>query len=247
MSGKVADLKRLLPAAAVVVWIIFLPSVIPIAILVQAALVGAALGFVAFVALYQSLTAGRWRRSRVGRNVMALMFVGAALLTLAVVREFFDFLDSYLEYVRYGSFALIGIVVWWRIVLLIAEQAEADSERLYDQEDPMTETPPPWYRYAAKAVTAFAALATVALGSLLVSITDDSLGGSSITTVEWVRLLIAVSGAAAGTYGVFKIPNDYGAKAAPYDEGGLAPGGVRKLPGDGSRIVAPPDRDTRPW
>lgn len=98
----------------------------PITILTQAALAAAALGFVAFVALYQGMTRGRWRRTPYGQNVMALMAVGALLLTIGVVREFVDFLDPYLEYIRFGSYALIAVVVWWRVALLVIAQNEDD-------------------------------------------------------------------------------------------------------------------------
>jgi hypothetical protein len=98
-------------------------------LLTQAALVGAALGFVAFVGLYESLTSGRWRRTPIGRNVMALMLVGAVLLSVAVVREFLDFLDPYLEWIRLISYVLIASVAWWRVGLLIGEQRAADRER----------------------------------------------------------------------------------------------------------------------
>lgn len=104
-------------------------------LLTQAALVAAAAGFVAFVVLYQGLTSGRWRRTSVGQNVMALMAVGAVLLTVAIVRQFAHFLDNYLEYIRLGSFTLIGVVVWWRVALLIAEQNRRDDPPGTDQQE----------------------------------------------------------------------------------------------------------------
>lgn len=104
---------------------------------------------------------------------------------------------------------------------------------------------PPWYRYAAKAVTAFAALALVALGSLVVSLQDDSPGGSSVTTLEWVRLAIAVAGALAGPYAVYKIPNDYG--RVPPQRPALAVPPVGQRPEHLGQLPRRPDRDTGPW
>jgi hypothetical protein len=105
---------------------------------------------------------------------------------------------------------------------------------------------PPWYRYAAKAVTAFAALALVALGSLVVSLQVDSPGGSSVTTMEWVRLAIAVFGAIAGPAAVYAVPNDYGRKR-PALVPPAPPVPQRRPEHLGQVPPLPPDRDTRQW
>jgi hypothetical protein len=110
----------------------------------------------------------------------------------------------------------------------------------------MPDDAPPWYRYAAKAVTAFAALALVALGSLVVSLQDDSPGGSSITTTEWVRLAIAVFGAIAGPAAVYAVPNDYG-RPAPRPVLAVPAAPTRRPEHLGQVPPLPPDRDTRPW
>jgi hypothetical protein len=105
---------------------------------------------------------------------------------------------------------------------------------------------PPWYRYAAKAVTAFAALALVALGSLVVSLQVDSPGGSSVTTMEWVRLAIAVFGAIAGPLRCTRSrTTTAGSGRSSSSPAPAAP--TRRPEHLGQVPPLPPDRDTRPW
>lgn len=106
---------------------------------------------------------------------------------------------------------------------------------------------PPWYVYARKALIAGASLGVVALSSLVISLLPDSDGGAAVTTIEWVRLGIAVLSGVAGTTLTYKVPNDYG-RVTPAQRPALVVPPVPPRPEHLGHVPPlPPDRGIRPW
>jgi hypothetical protein len=101
--------------------------------LANVALLVAALGCVAFVVAYHILA--EWRRTALGRNVMAFMAVAGILLTIGVARAFFD-LSHYLEWIRLGAYVMIAYIVWRRFYLLLKAQRVIDGEEKTDDDNP---------------------------------------------------------------------------------------------------------------
>jgi hypothetical protein len=81
----------------------------------NALIVLSAIEALAFVAMYSVVA--RWWRSEVGRNIMALMGVIAAVLVLSTIRIIFGD-NSWFAWLRLGVFAGVPVVLARRLWLL---------------------------------------------------------------------------------------------------------------------------------
>lgn len=91
---------------------------------------GETLGCALFVALFLLRSKGWWR-SRLGPNLLAMMFVLAVLQTLGVVSRLpmlKVWFMAHADAIRFWSFLALFIVVWWRVILLIRIQHEDGVE-----------------------------------------------------------------------------------------------------------------------
>lgn len=84
-------------------------------------------GTVLFVILYAILAP--WWRSAHGRNVMLLMGVLALLFTLIAGTVLFGVEWPFRPAIRVIIFGLVGLAIWWRIVLLIKDQISGRKQR----------------------------------------------------------------------------------------------------------------------
>ena len=81
-------------------------------------LVVAAVALIAFPFCYHLTTRGAWARSMMGWHLMSFMGVLGVVMTFAVL----NFVFTLPTWVRPLTWALIGAVAWWRLVLLFVVQ-----------------------------------------------------------------------------------------------------------------------------
>lgn len=86
----------------------------------NALIVATCAGAIVFCVLYAVLAP--WRRSAMGRNVMALMAIIALFLVLATMHMRWPHLFDHQQWIRPVMWALICGIVWWRVALLIHTQ-----------------------------------------------------------------------------------------------------------------------------
>ena len=67
-----------------------------------------------------------WRKSPLGRHMMAYMAVFAAVLDLGCVRLCIGFVPLF-EALRVCVFALVPFVLWWRVKVLVEAQARGEG------------------------------------------------------------------------------------------------------------------------
>lgn len=87
---------------------------------------GETLGCVLFVTFFLLRSHGWWR-SRMGPNLLAMMFVLAVLQSLGVISRLpvlRDWFMAHADAVRFWSFLALFVVVWWRFFLLLKIQHE---------------------------------------------------------------------------------------------------------------------------
>ena len=98
------------------------------AVLANIALVVAAVGALTFVVAYQVLA--DWRKSPIGRNVMAFMAVTLLLLTLGIIRNFVPWLNDHLDVIRIFAYSVVAFIIWRRVWLLVrAQRTEEERTR----------------------------------------------------------------------------------------------------------------------
>lgn len=88
----------------------------------NAAVIATALGALVFVASYAWRTRGAWRRSAVGRNVMALMVVIVIVSGLAVAGIVWGRNWPHRDLIRIVAWGAVAACVWWRVVILYRVQ-----------------------------------------------------------------------------------------------------------------------------
>lgn len=92
------------------------------------ALVGSLVGCVVFVFRYGFLSG--WWKTGVGRNLLAFMAACMVLLGLSASRMVFPgWFEAHRDGLRLFSFALVFVVVWWRVVLLLKAQRRDAPKR----------------------------------------------------------------------------------------------------------------------
>ena len=84
----------------------------------NALLVWAAMALIASPFYYQYKTRGHWRDSPMGWHLMSYMGVFAAVVTFAIL----NFALELPEWVRPLTWFMVGVVAWWRLLLLGAVQ-----------------------------------------------------------------------------------------------------------------------------
>jgi phosphoglycerol transferase MdoB-like AlkP superfamily enzyme len=102
--------------------------------------VGEFIGCVVFCVLFGRKWR-RWLHTRMGPNLFFFMFALAVLQGIAVLRLIFplEWIDAHAVTVRFWSFLVLNVVVWWRVVILIRVQHEdAVEERAVAHEDALT-------------------------------------------------------------------------------------------------------------
>lgn len=72
-------------------------------------------GAVLSVLLYSRVP---WYKSPIGRHVMSYMSAIASVLVTVSIRNIIGPFPLY-DYLRLGTFSLVGVVVWWRLFVLI--------------------------------------------------------------------------------------------------------------------------------
>jgi len=88
----------------------------------SAAIIFTALAALAFVISYAWTTRGAWRDSVVGLNVMAFMASILVVSLLGVAAVVFGTNWPFRDVVRTGAWALIGTIIWWRVIILYRVQ-----------------------------------------------------------------------------------------------------------------------------
>ena len=92
-------------------------------------LIAAAVEAVTFIALYQRLSRGAWRRDPIGRQLMAFGSVDAAVFGLAAIRIVGGAsLDTgWFAWLRLATLVGIPWVLGWRILILVKINREGRS------------------------------------------------------------------------------------------------------------------------
>lgn len=88
----------------------------------DAAVIATFLGAFVFVVAYAWTTRGGWRSNVVGVNVMILMASMTLVSALAVIGVFYGTAWPHREVIRTAAWGLIGVCVWWRVVILFLVQ-----------------------------------------------------------------------------------------------------------------------------
>lgn len=88
-------------------------------------------GCATFVITYAMLA--NWRRTALGRNVMAFMVALCGMLSLAVLRNFTSVVDDNINWVRLVVLSIVAAIVWQRVYLLVAAQMSTRGKRRYGE------------------------------------------------------------------------------------------------------------------
>jgi hypothetical protein len=78
------------------------------------------LGFWAFILLFHVLS--DWRASKMGRHIMSLMGVCAAVLTWSWIGLIFDVPRGVRIWIRLGLYSSLAYVVWHQVMILVKTQ-----------------------------------------------------------------------------------------------------------------------------
>lgn len=88
----------------------------------------AAVALIAFPFAYHLTTHGNWRKSSMGWHLMSHDAVFGLVITFAILNFVFE-LPSW---VRPLTWFLVGVVAWWRLILLFVVQHRDDEPRKPD-------------------------------------------------------------------------------------------------------------------
>lgn len=163
-------------------------------------------GAVVFVVLFATLAP--WRRTQMGRHMMSFMVVLMIILLYIVFAPALGPLSSTTRgWVRVASFGSLGVVLWWRVYLLIGAQAD-NLKRIAAalRNPPPRERRQPLMESANKYAKAIVAALLAILAALLPAVSDGHISATEIV------LMVTAGVVTLGT--VWGVPN------APSDEAG---------------------------